>query len=68
MSVWVLVCVDARLHLCLFGCRLNEGTGRFVRGKLVYWPPNRLNEEESGRGQGAGKSDSMEAQEEKGIP
>lgn len=23
-----------------------------MRGKLVYWPLNRLNEEESGRGQG----------------
>lgn len=53
MSVWVLVCADLwGLHLCLFGCHLKEGTGRFVRGKLVYWPLNRLNEEESGRGQG----------------
>lgn len=52
MSVWVLVCVDARLHLRLFGCHLNEGSGWFVRGKLVYWPLNRPNEEESGRGQG----------------
>lgn len=31
-----------------------------MRGKLVYWPLNRLNEEESGRGQGAGKGADME--------
>lgn len=39
-----------------------------MRGKLVYWPLNRLNEEESGRGQGAGKGDHVEEQEEKGNP
>lgn len=38
-----------------------------MRGKLVYWPLNRLNEEKSGKGKGAGKRDSMEGQEEKGI-
>lgn len=39
-----------------------------MRGKLVYWPLNRLNEEESGRGQGAGKEEHVEEQEGKGNP
>lgn len=33
--------------LCLFVCNLNGGTGRFARGKLVYWSLNRVNEERS---------------------
>lgn len=32
---------------CLFVRTLNGGTGRFVSCKLVYWSPNKVNEETS---------------------
>lgn len=41
------MCVLCMCALCLFVCNLNEGTGRFARGKLVNWSLNRVNEERS---------------------
>ena len=46
-NVCVCVCVCSAHALCLFVCSLNGGAGRFVRGKLVYWSLNRVNEETS---------------------
>lgn len=46
------VCVLCMCALCLFVGSLYGGTGRFARGKLVYWSLNRVNEDgESTRGQ-----------------
>lgn len=49
---FVGVCVLRMCALCLFVGSLYGGTGRFARGKLVYWSLNRVNEDgESTRGQ-----------------
>ena len=60
MFLWVVVCVRVPVRVCVCVCvcvcprwtclfvhSLNRSTGRFVRGKLVYWSLNRVNEETS---------------------
>lgn len=50
MALWV--CVLCTCTFCLFAGSLFGGTGRFARGKLVYWCLNRVNgDSETTRGE-----------------